>query len=74
MIDQPIAELTQTEVDLIAALSSTAPQPGDPASRGAIAQTLMDEDYDCATNSLDLADIMLKHWDVRWKAIPTESK
>jgi hypothetical protein len=46
--------------------SMHAPFPGDPASAAAIAQTLRDEDYDqCDSN--ELANIMLAHWDVRWK-------
>lgn len=49
------------------AKAPTAPQPGDPASRSAIAQAFLDEDFqECS--SFDLADIVLKHWDVRWKA------
>ena len=47
--------------------ADSAPAPGDLASRGAVAQSLFDEDYQ-NTNSFELADIMLKHWDVRWKA------
>src|SRR6185369_1508950 len=47
--------------------SHVAPRPGDRASESAIAQTFIDEDYELR-NSLGLASIMLKHWDVRWKS------
>lgn len=43
-----------------------APEPGDLANRGAIAQTFLDEDYE-KCDSGQLADIMLANWDVRWK-------
>lgn len=44
-----------------------AQSAGDVATANVLAQTLLDEDYqDC--DSHELAAIVLKHWDVRWKS------
>jgi hypothetical protein len=46
-----------------------APALADPAGREAIAQTFLDEDYqDKQLDSFDMADIMLRHFDVRCKS------
>lgn len=43
-----------------------APKKGDPASLSAIAQMFLDSNYE-ALDSMELADIVLRNWDVRWK-------
>ncbi len=40
-----------------------------PANRGTIGQVLLDEDYE-GRDSLELADIILKYFDVTWKPEP----
>lgn len=66
----PVADvkILLAEYDRLISLHALrAPQPGDPASQGAVAQVLLDMDYQLC-DSMQLAEIMLKYWDVRWKA------
>jgi hypothetical protein len=62
-----VTEYKARAIEVARVGAQSAPEPGDLATRGAIAQTFLDECYD-GCDSHDLADIMLKHWDVRWKA------
>lgn len=60
-----IKRITKTLQDLAVPVSR-APVSGDPASVGALGQTILDEDYE-SLDSIGIAEAILKYWDVRWK-------
>jgi hypothetical protein len=53
-----------TQIFPVTSDSSTSVPQSPPVSQGAIAQVLMDEGY-VHLNSFELADIILKNWDVK---------